>query len=168
MKRDDALADLSRDHHHALVHAKDLVEHADAEDAQTRREQARAFLAFWDEDVAHHFTEEEHVILPLYQRHVELMEDDHVQRMLDDHAWFRDTVPKLVRSLDEGDPIEETMRALGERLHAHARFEDREFFPRVEETLSEAELELLHERSIAFRRRYRGEGSIGPKTSRQD
>lgn len=166
MKRHTALADLSRDHHHGLVMAKRLEEAAaDASDDELV-EVAERFVAFWDDELAAHFTEEEHVLLPVYQRHVDLAEDDLVQRMLADHAWFRDAVPGLVARLDDGADPREAVARLGERLREHARFEDRELFPEIEEALGEDELETVHERSIAFRRKHRGEAAIGPRPSR--
>lgn len=164
MQRHDALADLSRDHHHGLVAAKRLVEAAGTEDA---REEARWFLGFWEDELAAHFTEEEHVLLPVYQRHVDLADDELVLRMLADHAWFRDAVPALADALEAEAPVDEPIERLGERLHDHARFEDRELFGRIEDTLTEDELALVHDRSIAFRREARGEDAIGPRTARE-
>lgn len=163
MERHTALQDLSRDHHHGLVQAKALSQAAQGEGEADPRTVARRFVSFWDEELAAHFTEEEHVLLPIYQRHVDLTEDELVARMLTEHAWFRDAVPALRRALEEKAPVREQLAALGERLHDHARFEDRELFPRIEATLSEEELGEVHERSKAFRREHRSEAAIGPR-----
>lgn len=160
MERHVALQDLSRDHHHGLVWAKRLTEAAEEGQAG---ESARAFLEFWEDELAAHFTEEEHAILPVYQRRVNLIEDELVARVLADHAWFRDAVTQLRSALEVGDPVDEAVRELGKRLNDHARLEDRQLFPRIEKTLDEGELADIHERSRQFRRDNRGEDAIGPR-----
>ncbi|PSG98249.1 hypothetical protein BRD56_01250 [Thermoplasmatales archaeon SW_10_69_26] len=164
MQRHEALADLSRDHHRGLVWAKRLSDAAEDEAEAT----AEAFVAFWDDELAAHVTEEEHVLLPIYQRHVDLTEDELVLTMLADHAWFRDRVPDLRTRSREGQPLGEALAELGRRLHDHARMEDRELFGRIEETLAEDELAEVHDRSRRFRRAHRGEGAIGPRPTRED
>lgn len=169
MRRHEALQDLSRDHHHGLVAAKRLVEAAQGDkDAGDPTDEARWFVGFWDDELAAHFTEEEHVLLPIYHRHVDLGEDELVVRMLEDHAWFRDAVPALQVAIEDDGDVPARIEELGERLDEHARFEDRELFPRLEEALSEAELAEVHERSIAFRREHRGREAIGPRSGRTD
>lgn len=164
MQRHEALQDLSRDHHHGLVAAQRLVRSAEGHDrADDPSTEAERFLAFWDEELAWHFTEEEQVLLPVYQRYVDLGDDGGVVRMLEDHAWFRDAVPALEAALDAGQDVTGRIRVLGERLSDHARFEDRDLFQRIEETLSEADLQEIHERSMAFRRSHRGDDAIGPR-----
>lgn len=163
MQRHEALADLSRDHHHGLVAAKHLVEVSQGGNEEKILEAGEAFVRFWDDELGAHFTEEEHVLLPVYQRVVDISEDEGVQRMIADHAWFRDKVPQLAAALDAGDPVRDRVRVLGQRLRNHARFEDRELFPRIEQALGEDALAEIHERSKAFRRAHRREAAIGPR-----
>ncbi len=165
MKRHPALADLSRDHHHALVHAKTLTQTPDEDTAQTN---AQRYIDHWNDAVEWHFIEEELTILPILQRHIPLPTNEHVQRMITDHAWIRDQTQHLIDHIDQGNPIKQTLLELGERLREHARFEDRELFPYLEKTLTDDELHELHDRSKRFRREHRGPDSIGPKTSRGD
>lgn len=162
MQRHEALQDLSRDHHHGLVWAKRLAEAAEGSSDEGPAEAAEAFLAFWEDELHDHFTEEEHVLLPVYQRHVDLRGDELVAEMLADHAWFRDRVPTLADALEEDEPVGDLAAELGRRLHDHARMEDRQLFARIEGTLSERELAEVHERSKRFRREHRGEAAIGP------
>lgn len=165
MKRHPALADLSRDHHHALVQAKTLTK---SPDEATAKRNAEGYLEHWNEDVAWHFFEEEQTILPLLQRHTDITANEHVQRLIRDHAWIRDETETIVNRLDEGAQLKDALIQLGERLRDHARFEDRELFPYLEETLTDEELHDLHERSRRFRRRHRGDESIGPQTTRKE
>lgn len=165
MKRHPALQDLARDHHHGLVWAKRLAE---AEEGGDPSELADGFLDFWETELSHHFTEEEQVILPVYQRRVELAKDDLVLRMLADHAWFRDAVPALEAKLAQAEEVQATVQEIGERLHEHARMEDRQLFARLEEHLSEEELAEIQERSGQFRREHRGEDTIGAQPAREE
>lgn len=165
MKRHPALADLSRDHHHALVQAKTLTQ---TPDEATGTRNAEAYLEHWNEDIIWHFFEEEQTILPLLQRHTDLANNEHVQRLIMDHAWIRDETETIANRLDESAQLKDTLIQLGERLRDHARFEDRELFPYLEDTLTDDELRDLHERSRRFRRQHRGDESIGPQTTRKE
>lgn len=165
MKRHPALADLSRDHHHALVEAKTLTKTPD-ESAATRN--AEAYLEHWNEDIVWHFFEEEQTILPILQRHTDLTTNDHVRRLITDHAWIRDETETIANRLNEGAQLKDALIQLGERLRDHARFEDRELFPYLEDTLTDEELRDLHQRSRRFRSQHRDHDSIGPQTTRQD
>jgi hemerythrin-like domain-containing protein len=126
MKRHAALQPLSRDHHVALVAAQRL-RRATAVDAA--REE---FLAFWDQHGAKHFRVEEDVLLPLFARHGD-PDDERIARMLVDHVRIRAQVLAL-----QGDVELGALHRLGEELAAHVRLEEREVFPLIEATLSEA------------------------------
>jgi hypothetical protein len=60
MKRHPALAELSRDHHQALVVARRL-KRADDESVDRARE---GFLDYWEHEGSEHFREEEEILLP--------------------------------------------------------------------------------------------------------
>lgn len=128
MKRHAALQPLSRDHHVALVAAQRLRRATEA-NAGAAREQ---FLAFWNDHGAKHFRVEEDVLLPLFARHGD-PDDERIVRMLLDHVRIRAQVLAL-----EGDVEIGALHTLGEELAAHVRLEEREVFPLIEATLSEA------------------------------
>jgi iron-sulfur cluster repair protein YtfE (RIC family) len=137
VQRSPALQPLSRDHHHALVVAQRLVR-AEADAAQ-------AFLAFWRDEGRHHFVVEEEVLLPALDA-VDGDEAPEVLRVLRDHAAIR----RAAARLDAGgaaDPA--ALRALGERLREHVRFEERVLFALLEARLDEAALAALGERVLA-------------------
>jgi iron-sulfur cluster repair protein YtfE (RIC family) len=135
MKRSEALAHLSRDHHHGLVVAQRL-RRATPETAATARE---VFLAFWTTEGHEHFKAEEELLLPAFARH-EPPTHDAVVRVLTDHVELRRRAAGL-----EGDaaPSCEDLHALGERLNDHIRHEERVLFPLIEAALSTDELVRL-------------------------
>ncbi len=134
MKRHNALAPLSRDHHHALVVAQRLKHASEATAADARN----TFLEYWRADGQRHFREEEEILLPSYAGHGDV-EEPIVARVLIDHARIRRLADEL-----SGDaaPIA-TLHALGEQLGEHVRREERELFPLIERALPEAELARL-------------------------
>jgi hemerythrin-like domain-containing protein len=124
MKRAEALQPLSREHLAALLAAKRLREATDAVEA------TRAFLGFWHEDGRHHFRVEEEVLLPTWALHAEV-DREGVARMLEEHLAIR----REALRLEAGEASLEDLLALGTLLHDHVRFEERELFPAVEESL---------------------------------
>lgn len=134
VKRHDALAALSRDHHHALVVAQRLkrARQTNARDAR------QAFLDYWRADGQRHFREEEEILLPTYARHGDL-ELPIVARVLIDHVQIR----RLADELATGRPSIATLHVLGEELAEHVRREERELFPLIERALPEPELAQL-------------------------
>lgn len=135
MKRSDALAPLSRDHHHGLVVAQRLRRATTDTSAEARA----GFLAFWQEEGRRHFRVEEEVLLPAFARRGP---PDHeaVVRVLVDHVELRRRASDLQAS---PSPLLESLHELGEQLGAHIRHEERVLFPLIEATLPAAELDEL-------------------------
>lgn len=126
MKRSDALAKLSRDHHHALVAAQRLRR----ADAATATEARAAFLAFWTSEGSMHFRLEEEVLLPAYAR----FGDAHhplVLQALGEHVEIRQRAADVAA----GEAGVDALHDLGARLAAHVRLEERELFVHIEETM---------------------------------
>jgi hypothetical protein len=132
MKRSDALAPLSRDHHVALEAALRL-RRAAREDAEVAIER---FRAFWLRSGARHFEIDETLILPALPPG-DLEWDAAAARMLAEHADVRARAQAL--DAEEIDAV----RELGERLAAHVRFEERVLFPLLEQRMGAAELAAL-------------------------
>jgi hemerythrin-like domain-containing protein len=132
MKRAEALRPLSREHLVALITAKKLRE---ADELDTA---AGTFLEFWHGDGVRHFRVEEEVLLPTWAAHAEV-DRDGVARMLDEHLAIR----REALRLEAGDATLEEARALGQLLHDHVRFEERQLFPKVEEALDAESLAAL-------------------------
>lgn len=138
MKRSDALAPLSRQHHQGLFAAMKL-KRADAAGADDAR---AAFVDYWEREGRDHFRVEEEVLLPAYARHGE---HDHpaVVRVLVDHVDLRRR-GEDVAAVADPDPA--ALNELGERLERHIRHEERVLFPLIEEALPPDELaRLAHE-----------------------
>ncbi len=135
MKRSDALAPLSREHHVALEVALRL-RRADTGDAAAARD---GFLEFFASDGEAHFRAEEEILLPAVAD-VLPAEDPDVARVLDEHAEIRRRATELAR---DADPPARDLVALGDLLNGHVRHEERVLFPRIEAALGDADLALL-------------------------
>ncbi len=132
MKRAEALRPLSREHLAALIAAKKLRE------AESPSAAGREFLDFWHGDGVRHFRVEEEVLLPSWAAHAEV-DRDGARRMLDEHL----TIRREALRLEAGEATLEEAQALGQLLHDHVRFEERQLFPMVEEALDAASLARL-------------------------
>ena len=141
MKRTPELRTLSEDHHHGLVHARRLRKAGDG--IKSTALVAKEFLDFWRKETAIHFRKEEEVLLPVMARHGGDLSLDPIVEMLEGHACIRGLVMQLSDEAIGGKVRPETLREIGEQLEAHIRLEEREVFPLVEETLSEAALKEL-------------------------
>lgn len=164
MKRDDALADFSRDHLPALRQAKYLKEAGTEKGDYSPREAAEGFLEFWNDHAELHFYEEELVILPVLSRIGPVTKFDDIRTMLDDHAWFRDQVVGIEDRLEDDEELTELVHEVGKRLETHARMEEQEIFEFLQDELNEEQLEAIHRRSVRFREQWRPD-DIGPRTS---
>jgi hemerythrin-like domain-containing protein len=141
MKRSPELAQLSRNHHVALVVARQLTR-ADAEHAQAA---AARFVEFLAGHELAHFALEETVLLPA------VPDEPHgralAQRMLEDHEYLRFAAKRL---RDPPAPVSaDYLHQLGHRLRAHVQMEERELFPHLEQTLDPDTLKVLGEQLAA-------------------
>jgi hypothetical protein len=119
VKRDPRLVELSRDHYRALVLAAALRQSGRSAEQADR---ARAdLLARFPVDIEPHFRIEEETLLAglgaLGGDALPLLE-----RALQDHAALRGFTARVAR----GEAVD--LPALGQRLHDHVRFEERELF----------------------------------------
>jgi hemerythrin-like domain-containing protein len=131
VRRSEALAPLSRDHHQALETALRLRR---ADDDTLDSALAR-LSSFWAAVGRRHFEIEEELLLPALsdERWLAMAE-----RVRSEHADIRSRAAAL-----EHRPSVDAARELGERLNAHVRFEERELFGHLEAALDTAELERL-------------------------
>jgi hypothetical protein len=135
VRRSDALAPLSRDHHHALVVAQRL-HRAEAATAQDARD---AFLGFWRSDGRRHFEVEEAVLLPAFAPR-DAAGEEAVRRVLAEHEDVRARAAALERA---GGADLGALRELGALLRDHVRHEERVLFPLIEDALPAPELTRL-------------------------
>ncbi len=135
VKRDAALASLSRDHHQALVVAQKL-RRADPGSAGEAR---AALLAFWEPHGRTHFRREEEILLPAFAARGDPYHPL-LARALCDHVVIRHRVGSILHG---GAREPAHLHELGLRLTAHVRLEERELFPLIEGALSAAQLTAL-------------------------
>lgn len=135
MKRAQALAPLSHQHHQGLYVALKLRR----ADRAMAREARDAFLEFWNREGREHFRLEEEALLPAFARHAE---HDHpaVVQVLVEHVDLRRRGADVA---DASEPDPEVLRDLGERLERHIRHEERVLFPLIEQAVPVEELERL-------------------------
>lgn len=137
MKRHPALAQLSREHHSALVLAKRaLSASASGLDAMNLvvAEVERAFAR----NLEPHFQIEERLLLPHL---IAVGQSKAVERTLTQHAELQLLVSQ------SGINRPEILRQFGNALAEHVRFEERELFPLAESTLDEDRLESIRKRT---------------------
>jgi hemerythrin-like domain-containing protein len=135
MKRSEALASLSRDHHQALVVAQKLRRAT----AATASEVRETFLAYWTDHGRRHFRLEEELLFPAYAGYGD-PHDPRVLRALGEHATIRHLAAALAAA-PTATPAE--LEQLGADLAAHVRLEEREVFPMLERLMPSDELEAL-------------------------
>lgn len=131
-KRAAALQPLSREHLVALLAARKLRQADDVAAATPE------FLAFWDADGARHFRIEEEVLLPGWAAYGEI-DRPGVARMLEEHLAIR----REALRMRAGELSLEEVHALGDLLHDHVRFEERELFVAAEAALDTVALQRL-------------------------
>ncbi|MCB8969683.1 MAG: hemerythrin domain-containing protein [Solirubrobacterales bacterium] len=137
MKRSDALAPLSRDHHQALFTAMKLKR---AEDL-AERDRAIDFFALTEHA---HMAVEEQVLLPGWLAKVPDgpgAAEQMARRVHDEHAALR----LAAKRLESEEVTVDDLRELGIVLERHVRYEERELFPAIERDLSEEDLNALGE-----------------------
>lgn len=128
IKRSEELQPLSRQHHNGLLFClllqKGIKKQADLE-------VMKEFIqSFWYKDLHHHFDLEEIYLTPLSNHYAGLK--DGLDRMMKEHYEIKNIINEnsiniSYRSIDE-------LRA---QLNVHIRFEEKELFPLIEQTITE-------------------------------
>jgi hypothetical protein len=135
VRRDPALATLSRDHHQALFVSQKLRRAR----VETATDALTALRAYWHADGREHFRIEEEDLLPAYAAYGDPY-DPLLARVVCDHIAIR----QRIRALDATDqPSLDELHELGRLIDAHVRCEERELFPRIEAALPDRELAAL-------------------------
>src|SRR3954451_13475601 len=135
MKRSAALLSLSRDHHKTLTVAQELRRAT----AETAAEARASFLRYWEGQGREHFRREDEVLLPAFAAHGDAYHPL-VGRALCDHVAIRERIDALGR---EGAPTLAVLHDLASRFAQHARLEERELFPLIEQTIPAAQLDAV-------------------------
>ena len=134
MKRHDALAFLSREHHGALILARLLQKGAPVfkglpSDIHGKADYARQF--YWDELIPH-FAAEENFVLPKIKGISDKM-DRLSKEVIHEHKDLR----LLFEMISHASHLEDHLDSLGFALEKHIRKEERELFPLIQDTCNE-------------------------------
>jgi hemerythrin-like domain-containing protein len=148
LPRDPALVPLSRDHHDALVKVLELRR------SPGSPEVARRFVRFAASDLEGHMGDEEEVVLPA----VASTDPHGAARIRREHGELRALARGLAADLEAGGDPSKGMDAVARLLHDHVRYEEREFFMRVQSDLSTEALARMGA-EIEARRAARGVAS---------
>jgi hypothetical protein len=141
VKRHPALVPLSEDHHHELVQARRLRRAAEAGAAE-RLAAGAAYSEVFFTDTVEHFRREEETVFPLYAARAG-SGDALLARILREHMELHGLARALRAEVAAGDVAPETLRVLGELLHAHVRAEERELFEAIQRVVPSAALDAL-------------------------
>ena len=133
MKRDKNLLSLSRDHHHGLLLGWKIKQGLKY---QVEPELIVEYIRYFSEAALFpHFKAEEDQILVYLDDN-----DPSKQRILHEHK----TITEIIATLDSRiDDMPATFSRLAELLENHIRYEEREFFPYLEQNLNAAQLEEI-------------------------
>ena len=135
LHRHETLAPFSRDHYTGLVQSQHLRKAAEGDDV-ARRKAVAEFIDAWDHEIEEHFADEERLLL-------DRLNDQDRQRLLEEHGRIREDVAQLREIRRTTDPDPNALRGAGERLEEHIRWEERELFERVQNSLTKKQLSEL-------------------------
>ncbi len=140
MKRHRSLHSLSREHHTALVQARNLRNAGTDLISFSLQDLAQQFISFWDKELIAHFRKEEELLLPALARFSQNNTAE-ITQLLFEHLDLRCRLEQLRLSLQQTQTLSiTTLNQLGEILYNHIRFEENMFFSLVEQNVPELEL----------------------------
>lgn len=139
MKRHEALAPLSREHHNALILAQLLKKGAPAYRGMPADTEGKVSYAanFFTTDLIEHFRKEEAVLEKV--RHVNEQIAGLADEIIAEHKMLSDLFTGLETAKDKIAALDET----GRLLEAHVRKEERVLFPLIEKHCGEELLSQL-------------------------
>ncbi|GMU85554.1 MAG: hypothetical protein AMXMBFR48_07960 [Ignavibacteriales bacterium] len=140
MKRDEAIAPLSREHHTSLILAQILKKNApEYKGLPVTVEGKLAYLfELMDTHIEPHFRAEERIINYLDSR-AERFKPMH-EKILHEHNLIRRSVAALKSG---SELVIDEMDDLAQLLEGHIRFEEREYFKYLQDHLSEEEMQMV-------------------------
>ena len=132
--RHSTLQPLSRQHHQGLLVSllldKGLKKNA------SLKEMRDFILQFWEDELRQHFEKEDLLFLPLADTYPQLIE--HLTQLKNEHQEIRMLIQKLNNEI-RSEQLE-TITSFSNNLEKHIRFEERQLFNIILETLPENEL----------------------------
>jgi hemerythrin-like domain-containing protein len=135
LKRHEALAKFSREHHNGLLLCWKIRQGIKHEIQPDRI--AAYILFFFDEDLKKHFKEEEETLFP------RLDVNDHLRlQAISEHQNIYSLIERVGNEMDGYDELNE----FADTLDEHIRFEERILFNHIQTRLQDAELTELANR----------------------
>lgn len=129
IKRSPQLAPLSREHHDGLLFAW-KIKHG-IENKAPLEVMRKYTLWYWRHHIKPHFFQEEKILLPYMPANHPM-----ANKLLEDHDHIRELILDLDDAADKRSLV-----ILSDLLNAHIRFEERELFGYLEESLTPEQLE---------------------------
>lgn len=141
MKRHEALAPLSREHHDGLILAQLLKKNAPPyrglpTDLPGKLGYAREVFS---DVLDKHFIQEEQVLHAISGRNHKI--DEMSNEIISEH----DNLRRMFKKLGMYGKLEEDLDALGHALETHIRKEERELFPMIQEHASASDMQYIHQ-----------------------
>lgn len=129
IKRNQNIIPLSKDHHTTLLFCWKITQGVNhGSDTEVMKNYVRYF---WKDHMQPHFREEEEILFaPLV--------DEMVLKAIAEHHQIKEQVDKVLHS--EGEATATTLTALSTLVDAHVRYEERQLFPHLEQSLSAEQL----------------------------
>jgi len=141
IRRDPRLISLSHDHHQALARAREITLVVDGAQKRDLKELADASAAFFVAHLEPHFRKEEEHLFPVYA--ARFGEDDELlERTREEHATLR-ALNRRLTDPDDPAPLVGRLAAWAKNLSDHVRFEEREWFESIQNSLTDAQLDEL-------------------------
>lgn len=132
LKRHEALVGFSKDHHFGLLLVWKIRQGLNKKVSPGRI--SDYVLYFFDEDIDGHFKEEEEQLFPMLPSSSILR-----QQAETEHKAIYEMIGRLRKDKDNMD----LLLQFADALKGHIRFEERELFPFMQQTLSATELEQI-------------------------
>ncbi len=135
-----SLFSISHDHFHGLMVAQIIKKGSSASQDLLKDvdDKVRYTIHFYDQELVNHFYIEEQVLQPLV-RGISKEIDEIFDKILEEHK----TIGELINSLKVEVDLEKKLDKIATDLENHIKCEERILFPKIQEALSEQELESL-------------------------
>ena len=135
LKRHQAIVSFSKDHHFGLLLVWKIRHGLNS--AVDPRRISNYVIYFFKEDLAKHFREEEQFLFS------KLADNDVLRKQAEaEHLVIYD----LIAAIEENKYDALLLKQLADKLEKHIRFEERQLFIQLQNTISSAELESLENR----------------------
>lgn len=158
MKRDKRLHPLSGNHQHGLAFAQEMKRALAGKEGTSIEPSIEALKRFWAAELHPHFRAEEEILLPPVRANGDAWKDE-VERLLSEHQELWRLFLEATDLRNVGGARQGLLR-FADLLIQHIRYEEGTLFPKIEQTLSEAELDRIG-RELAGQARTGAAGGTG-------